>query len=437
MRNVKKKYLPFLTPNFSFLIFLPALLFSCAHQSVSSRMIPADIAGIVHAGRTNSPDEYALLDRLGVSWTLRTFNWHEVEPEENQWKFDAFDRYVDTANAAGIKIVGVLAYDVPWIHDDGKRHRYIPSDKLDFFLNYVRQIVTHYQGRVDAWCIWNEPNFHFWAGSRDEFLILSRRTADAAREVDPDVILLGGAFNRGILGLPKAYIRGLFESGAMEKVDAVAFHPYELNPARTAKLYDGFRKLVAPYGFADRIWVTEAGYPTGGIYPTKIAEKKFPEYVVKTFIILAVRGSEKIIWYQLFDPPIRNRNNSEDFFGLVRSREDYTSKGAEAFRLCALHLTGTVYRQDLPIRGNLPRSLKTFYFERTDGEGGTLVFWKEGIPAQITLKIPNSNDDTDGLFTVHDPVSGDAVEMSADTVLKVGTIPVFITWQGGTAPEIE
>jgi hypothetical protein len=435
MRNVKKQYLPFLTPNSSFLIFfallLPFLLFSCASSqpvSGNSRMIPADIAGLVHAGQTNTPEEYALLDRLGAEWLLATFYWDGIEPADNQWYFDWYDMYVDTANAAGKKIVGILAYDVAWIHSDGKSHNYIPPDKIDFFLDFVRQTAEHFRGRVGAWCIWNEPNFHFWTGSRDEFFVLARRAADAVREVDPDVTLLGGAFNRGVFGLPKAYIQGLFESGAMEKVDAVAFHPYELNPARAAKLYDDFRALVAPYGFADRIWVTEVGYPTGGLYPTSVSEKRLPEYVVKTFVNLAVRGAEKILWYQLFDPTNRVRGDSEDFFGLVRSREDYTSKGTEAFRLCATLLAGTVYRPDLPLREYLSPSMKAFYFERK-GEG-TLVMWQEGAPARVRLSFLKG-----GLFTVHDPVSGNAVEMTADTVLRVGAAPVFVTWQGFTAPE--
>jgi hypothetical protein len=420
----------------TFVLLLPALLFSCASNqavSVNSRIeISADFAGLVHAGQTNTAEEYALLDRMGAKWLLATFYWSRIQRAEDQWNFNSLDTFVDTAKAEGKKIVGVLAYDVDWIHNDGKRHNYIPPDKIDFFLNYVRQTVSRFQGKVDAWCIWNEPNFHFWTGSRDEYLVLARRAADAVREVDPEVTLLSGAFNRGVFGLPKAYIRGIFESGAMEKVDAVAFHPYELNPARTAKLYEDFRKLVAPYGFADRIWVTETGYPTGGLYPTKVTEKKFPEYIVKTFVNLTIRGTEKIIWYELFDSSIRVRHNSEDFFGLVRSQEDYTSKGAEAFRLCATYISGTVYRTDLPRREKLPGSLKTFYFERTDGEGGAIVLWKEGIAARVTLKIAEGNS-----ATAHDPVSGNAVEMTADTVLRVGATPVFITWQGGAAPELE
>jgi len=415
------------------MIMLSALFAACASSQklapTNPLEIPADIAGLVHAGRTNTPEEYALINRMGASWALNTFYWERIERAENQWDLESYDKYVDTANAAGIKIIGVLAYDVPWIHDDGKTHEYIPPDKIPFFLEYVRQTAAHFRGRVDAWCIWNEPNFHFWRGSRDEFLVLARQSVEALRETDPEVKILGGAFNRGIFGLPKAYIRGLFESGAMEKADAVAFHPYELNPARTAKLYNAFRALVAEYGFANKIWITEAGYPTGGWYPTATSEKNFPAYIVKTFVNIALNGAQKIFWYQLFDPSERVKSNSEDFFGLVRSENDHTSKGAEAFRLCAVHLAGTVYRPDLPPREKLPRSLRAFYFERPTG-GGTLVLWKEGVTAQVTLQTPAGS-------VMHDPVSGNAIPISAETTITVGTMPVFVTWTGDGAVGIK
>jgi hypothetical protein len=387
--------------------------------------IPADIAGIVHAGRTNTPEEYALLDSLGATWTLLTFDWERIERSYNQWDFSYYDEFVDTAKASGKKVLGVLAYSVSWIFEEGQARRYVPPEKIDFFLNYIRKTTGHFQGRVDAWSIWNEPNTsRFWKGGKEDFFYLSRLAADAVREVDPDVTLMGGAFNRGIFGLQKPFIRGLFESGAMEKTDAVAFHPYEMNPSRTLKLYGKFRALAAEYGFADRIWITEVGYPTGGWYPTAITEKKFPAYVVKTFIYLAAAGANRIFWFQLFDPVQREKFDSEDCFGLVRSENDYTSKGAEAFRLCAVNLAGTVYRPDLPLRGKLPHSLQAFYFEKPDGSGGALVLWKGGIPVQVKLQSSNN-----GIFTAHDPVTGVATALFEEKAIKIGTKPVFVTWQ--------
>jgi len=245
------------------------------------------------------------------------------------------------------------------------------------------------------------------------------------------VILLGGAFNRGIFGLPTAYIKGLFESGAMEKADAVAFHPYELNPNRTTKLFLEFRTMVSKYGFEDRIWITETGYPTGGWYPTAVSEKNFPAYIVKTFTCLAVNGAKKILWYQLFDPQNRSKKDSEDFFGLVRSRDDYTSKGAEAFRLCALYLSGATCHPELPLRKNLPNTFSSFYFERPSGER-TLVLWKDRGTINLILQVQASENG----YTRHDIVTGNAETISAQMPIVVGNVPVFITWQGEGTPSL-
>ncbi|MCL2138664.1 MAG: endo-1,4-beta-xylanase [Treponema sp.] len=406
---------------FFFLGFLTAyLILACASKPVNGPVeIPSDIAGLVHAGDSNSAEEYALLDKMGACWLLKTLFWDRVEPEDDVWKFDNYDTYVDTAKSQGKNVLAVLAYDTPWIHPDGKRHYYIPEDKMHFFIDYVCTMAAHFKGRVDAWCIWNEPNFNFWKGTKEEFFNLTSLALDAIREEDADVLVLGGAFNRGFFGLPKPFIRGLFETGAMEKASAVAFHPYELNPRRTVLLYNKFKAIVADYGFDDKIWLTEVGYPTGGLYPTATTEKKFPAFIVKTFVNLAINGAKKIMWYQLSDPIIRKRANSENYFGLVRSDSDYTSKGAEAFRLCATCLSGTVYRQ-LEME-SLPKSLEAFYFE-DPGKGGTLVLWKTGTSLKIKVHVP------DGSFTVHDPVSGKAETFSADTSIAVTSMPVFVTW---------
>jgi hypothetical protein len=401
------------------------LVFSCAaspHPVLPEQhSIPDDFSGLVHAGSTNTRKEYNFLNYLDAGWILHTFNWSGIEPEQGEWDFMYYDTLVDKARAGGKKVLGLLAYDNWWIHEDLDTHFYIPPERLPDYLNYIRETVSHFRGRVDAWCIWNEPNFIFWNGTDEEFFVLARQAADAVREIDTEVTLLGGAFNRGFFGLPEKFIRGLFESGAMEKVDAVAFHPYELNPRRAARLYDRFRAVVSEYGFGDKIWITEIGYPTGGMYPTAVSEKKFPAYVIKTFTLLAVRGSRKLLWYQLFDPHKRKRSDSEDFFGLVRSRRDYRSKGAEAFRLCAGNLSGAVYYAQKPQREKIPGSVQSFYFEK---EGlSTLILWNEGFPRKISIKLGGTG------HTRHDPVTGAAAPIPEDLNIKLGSMPVFITWR--------
>ena len=423
-KNKKKLFKP--TP-----LLLPAILLlifdflSCASVSQPERHIPADYAGIVHAGSTRTPQEFNYVKTLGMRWTLHTFNWSIIEAEPGLWDFEYYEDLVDMAEEAEIKIIGILAYENLNVQANKYSQRYIPPHEIPLFLEYVRRTVTHFRGRVDAWCIWNEPNTkNFWKGTDAEFYELTRLTADVVRKADSNVLLLGGAVNRGVFGLQKKFINGLFESGSMDKVDGVAFHPYELNPVRTARLYDDFQKLVKPWGFDKKIWITEAGYPTGGLYPTKVAEKKFSAYVIKTFTLLAVRETHMLLWFQLFDPVKRNFLDSEDFFGLTRSRENYTSKGAEAFKLCATFISGTqLNMRDLRCE-NTPSSLNAYYFngEKTN----TLVLWNNNnAKVKIRAVLPGTD------HTLHDIKTGAVTAIQADLQIRVGSEPVFITWQAG------
>jgi hypothetical protein len=228
----------------TFLLIYPALVFllSCCSSTPASfssenYIIPVDYIGIVHAGETGDQEESEYLGFLGTSWVLHTFYWDRIEPEQGKWHFSDYDTMVNNNKDAGVKVFGVLAYDNKWIHEDLNSHRYVPPHRVADYCQYVKKTVEHFKGRVDGWCIWNEPKFHFWTGTDEEFIELFRQAAAAVREVDSEVILLGGAFNRGVFGLPEKFIRNLFKSGAMENADAIAFHPYKLNIARSLKIY--------------------------------------------------------------------------------------------------------------------------------------------------------------------------------------------------------
>jgi len=406
----------------SLLVFC-VLFFSCASSPVNvapnGRYIPDGFAGVVHAGMSNYDDEYDLINYMGISWILQTFYWGGIESAHGQWNFQGYDAFVDKAAANNVKVIGVLAYDVGWIHENHKARNYISNEQIPYFLDFVRETAEHFKGRVDAWCIWNEPNFHFWTGTDKEFVELSRQAADAIREVDSDVILLAGAFNRNILGLPVSFIRRMFESGAMEKVDGIAFHPYELNASRAIRLYEQFRKIVDEYGFGDKIWVTEMGYPTGGIYPTKVPESRFPEMIVKSFAHLASAGARQVLWYQLFDPAERKPGNSEHFFGLTRSLQDHTSKGAEAFRLCSLYMSGTTCYVLTPQDG-LPDSMRAFWFRGEDTSA--LVIWNERGFRRINITLPGIN------HLNHNIITGNNNPILMENSVRVGLDPVIITY---------
>jgi hypothetical protein len=407
-----------------YLVYLGFIsLLSCTSTPVPPSVfvkIPEDFFGMVHAGNTETPEEYTLLDEMGVKWILYTFYWHRIEWERDQFDFSHYDSYVDQGKAAGKKIVAVLAYDVPWLYPDGKGRRYIAPENIPLFLNFVEKTIEHFRGRVDVWEIWNEPNFMFWKGSNREFFELAKLTAFKIRETDPHAYIIGGAFWR----VPKSFIRGMFKAGAFEYVNGLAFHPYAVNPEASVRLYDTFIAVLSEFNYSGPLWITEVGYPTGGWYPTSVSEDKQPAYVVKTITGIAARGARALLWYELFDSYSKGDSqepgNSEAYFGLVYP--DYNrKKGSYAYSLCAAYLAGREYRPDLIEKNNIPKTFIVFYFADKTGSN-TLVLWNDKnavIPIHISLGNP-------GLL--HDVSTGENTIIPGEAALDIGSMPVILTW---------
>jgi hypothetical protein len=223
-------------------------------------------------------------------------------------------------------MLGVLGFDTPWLHQNGGKADYISPEELPKYINYVEKVVTHYKGKVEAWEIWNEPNVsvRFWKGPAKDFYALTKAAALKIRECDPDAIIVAGSFFR----VPTGFIKNMFASGALDDVDAISFHPYGINPGSTAYQYDKFTALMQELAYTGEIWVTEIGYPTSGIYPSRVSEKKFGAYIRDTWTALALRGARVIVWYHLQDDhtkdAIPKSLNSEKFFGLLY--DDYEKK---------------------------------------------------------------------------------------------------------------
>jgi len=391
--------------------------------------IPVDYFGMVHAGESRDEGEYELLDEMGVVWLLNTFYWRNIEPRQGEFTFARYDPFVQKAKDNNKKVLAVLAYETPWIVPEGGKRRYISDENIPHFLNFVEETVRHYKGEVDAWQVWNEPNWIFWNGTKREFYKLSRLAAERIRETDPDAYIIGGGFWR----TPKRFIRGMNRAGALKDLDALSFHPYGVTPRESMKLYDNLTRVLRRVKFNGEVWITEVGYPTFGRYPNKVSLIDKPSFVIKTITGSAGRGSRALFWYEFSDNYNEGEapryNDSEMFFGLTypdRSRK----KAAWAYELCARFLPGSTYSPQLPIRNKIPSKIVSFCF--MDGEEGynTLILWNDKRRA-MNIRISAESP-----LTLHDISSGNNKILSNDITLSINRNPVFITWQGSSAPTL-
>ncbi|WP_461255421.1 hypothetical protein [Treponema sp. R80B11-R83G3] len=409
-------------------LFFSMVSMSCSTTSKTSSKqvaVPPDYLGIV-AGM--AVEEYPFLNEMHPAWVRKVFNWHQIEREKDNFNFTFYDDFVNNAKAHEKKILAGLAYSTPWINN-GINKDYISREDFQYFINYVEVTVKRYKGKIDAWEIWNEPNWLFWKGTDKEFFELSRLAAIKIREVDPDAYIIGGSFQR----LPSNFIINMKKAGAMENLDALSFHPYDVNPKGAIRLLDNFFNLASKINFNGDIWISEIGYPTSGWYPSTVSLKNLPSYVIKTIAHAAVRGTRVLIWYDFKDSykfgEYPNKFNSEMYFGLVYS--DFSRKsGAWAYELCARYLPGTRYNPELPLKEGIKSNIVTLCFIGNESDTNTLIIWNDvNIKQKIKVAIQ-------AVISIHDISSADNYSLSDEAIVEISNKPVFITWQGSSVPHI-
>jgi hypothetical protein len=404
------------------------LFFSCATNNYTPSeqlQIPSEFLGLV-PGFIKSENVYQIIDNLGITWIRKGFHWAEIERERGAFDFSKYDDLVDDAARHGKGFLAMLGYEVPWT--SAAKGRVVDAGDMPLYLNFVKEVVNRYRGRIKAYEIWNEPNWIFWKGTDAEFYELTKRTVQTIRETDQDALILGGAFWR----VPKRFIEKMFDYGALDDVDIISFHPYASKPEKSLELYDRLAWILKEKGFNGEIWITEVGFPTHGWYPTRVSEKKYPDYIVKTLASLAAHGANKIFWYELFDSYNKNekasRMDSEKFFGLLYPDLTY-KEGAFAFALCGKYLDNTTYIPDFSKNAGLPPFIRALYFQGKDNNA--LVLWKDGPgSSEIHLSLPGID------HVRHDIASNNFILIENELNISVNSIPLFLTWKETSIGEI-
>jgi rhodanese-related sulfurtransferase len=283
----------------------------------------------------------ALMKEAGVGFVRMDFLWQDIEPKRGVFKFKKYDAIVDALERQGVKVLGVLNYNVHW---DSDRWNEPPDAAL--FVRYAKKVVERYKGRVKYWEIWNEPDSPVYWSPQDGlkgYASLLKQVTPALKEVDPRCkIVLGGLSSTHSIHLKKIY-----QYAGKDSFDVVNIHPF-VNPDLPNAMeilkgiYRGVYKEMQKWGDTEKpIWFTEIGCPgvkdgfsKGWWAGRSQTEDEQARWLSKIYgEPLKWPGVEKIFWAFFRDTPSHFKNGV-DYFGLVR--EDFSRKPAfEAYKKAA------------------------------------------------------------------------------------------------------
>ena len=197
--------------------------------------------------------------------------WADIEPQPGLWNFTRFDPYVDGAAAHGASVLYTLGSTPRWASarpDEagpyGPGCAAEPARMADW-IAYVREVVTRYRGRIQAYELWNEPQFAdiardrgapgFYSGSVATMVEMARHARSAIDELDPAAKLATPGFVNGVDRLEL-----FLAAGGAGLVDAVAYHFYADGTPRFLTQVEDVRRVMRRCGVAAMpLWNTECG----------------------------------------------------------------------------------------------------------------------------------------------------------------------------------
>ena len=172
-----------------------------------------DIGLQIYLHRQDPRDLLRHLQALDAGWVKVQVSWKLHEPRPGEYSEELFgelDRLVSGANGQGVKVLLSVGKAPEWSRATTELDG--PPADYGHFEAFMRYLGTRYQGRVQAYELWNEPNLQReWNGSplsAADFVELMRRGAAGARSADPAALLISGAMQTSYMSMNNAFVLG-------------------------------------------------------------------------------------------------------------------------------------------------------------------------------------------------------------------------------------
>ena len=198
-----------------------------------------------------------LAKQAGAEVISTTVSFRTMQPVAGgPINFDALDRTIGAARSAGLGVKVQLVGMPDWALDDPQYPRQAPRSEAELaeWTDFVTNVLTHVNGKVDYLEVWNEPNDpKWWPTGPDpvEFTRLMAATYTIAHTVAPQMLVISGGLNGNDIGYLKHVYSARKQLGLKASpFDMVGTHPFSLSAA--PDVVDPDKRYVRePYGLID------------------------------------------------------------------------------------------------------------------------------------------------------------------------------------------
>ena len=267
----------------------------------------------------------------GTAGSLRLWDagvtWRDIETAPGVFDFTRLDAIVRAANARNVEVTLVFGMTPSFYASDPTQ---MPAS-LSVWNRYVSTVVNRYRPAnwggirgIAAYQVWNEANVrNFWTGTPMQLAQLTKAAYKTINRVDTDAIVVGPSMGTRIAeqirGIRWFYYTKLNRRPVWKFMDVVSLHLYPLDrygakigtPETSMTLLKRAKREMRLRGVpltgskAKPIWNTEVNYgaPTGaagGTGALPISDEMQAAYVIRTYLLNAAAGIERVHWYSYY-----------------------------------------------------------------------------------------------------------------------------------------
>ena len=240
---------------------------------------------------------------LRLPWVKHRVAWKRIEPAPDDYDWTELDLVVGSAARHNLKLLLTIDSAPDWAREEGvDLSRSGPPADPQAYARFVAQVVTRYQGKLQAIEVWQEQNLdRSWTSAQGlsaaNYLALLQATWQTVKMIDRGLIVISGALaptgvNDGVAAHDDiSYMRQLIDGGLLQWADCVGAHHTgynvspdyrynEIPPDASAHFrgpfkaesehpsfsfrstLEGYANRIRAEGSARRICVTEFGWAT-------------------------------------------------------------------------------------------------------------------------------------------------------------------------------
>jgi hypothetical protein len=281
------------------------------HLAASPGVVPASFFGMhIHRPGPQTWPQVPFAEwRL---WDSTNTVWYLLEPRPGMWNFSQLDADVAMAEQHKVGLLLTLGRTAPWATmRPNDPPPWLPGGAApprneEDWKTYVRTVAIRYQGRIQAYEIWNEPNLkESYTGTPEQLVALAKDAYSIIHEVDPRAVVV----SPGVIGdYGLSWFNRYLDLGGGRFADVIAYHFYTGGtPERSAQIIRQVRDSMQKHGIDKPLWNTESGW----VNQSQFEDVRFPEgsgkrvitseealaYVMRSYLLDWASGVSRLYWY--------------------------------------------------------------------------------------------------------------------------------------------